>query len=202
MTLINYVARVPKHKAFNPAEAYDAKALADEYMREYNDQVVRFLEAEPDDDRVIDATEEIHNLLSSYSSLPAYASEMDRALSDGLWDAISGLAYARGGSFDDRSVQGLYEKLGYILNRARGAAEEIAEALIKSAVSGSGLDVWESTLDFNIAGELDAVDLVDALKKLDNTCPGLLEELQVDFHIIDSDFKFDDPAWIRSRPSL
>lgn len=198
MTLINYVARVPKHKAFNPTEAYDAKALADEYMREYNDQVVRFLEAEPDDDRVIDATEGVRDALSGYASQTKYNFAASRDLGDKLWGAIAGLAYANGGEFDNHSVQGLYDKLSTVLNRARGAAEEIAEGLIKTSVSGFGLDVWESTLDINIAGELDAVDLKDALKELDSACPGLLEELQVDFHIIDNDLRFDDPAWIRS----
>lgn len=198
MTLINYVARAPWSKTYNAADAYDAKALADEYMREYDDQIVRFLEVEPDDERVIDATEEIHDLLSSYASRTEYDSKADRTLSDNLWDAISGLAYARGGSFDDHSVQGFYDKLSYVLNRARSAAEGITEALIKSSVSGYDLSVSSTTFDMVLSGELDAVDLKDALKKLDNTCPGLLEELQVDFHIIDNDLRFDDPSWIRS----
>lgn len=202
MTLINYTARVPKVRTFDSTGAFDAKALTEEYAREYNDQIVRYLDVEPDDDRVIATTEDVRDALSGYASQTKYNSAASRDLGDKLWGAIASLAYANVGEFDNHSVQGLYDKLSTVLNRAISEAEEAAETLIKSAVSGSGLEVSKSTLDFNIAGELDAVDLVDTLKKLDNTCPGLLEELQVDFHIIDSDFKFDDPAWIRSRPSL
>lgn len=202
MTLINYVARVPKVKTFNPAESYDAKDLAREYMREYNDQIVRFLDVEPDDDQAADVTNDIYDLLSAYSSRTKYDSAADRDLDDKLWGAIASLAYANGGEFDNHSVQGLYDKLSAVLNRARSVAEDIAESLIKVCVESAGLEVTTSTLDINISGELDAVDLKEALKTLDNTCPGLLEELQVDFHIIDNDLRFDDPAWIRSKVSL
>lgn len=198
MTLINYTARVPKVRTFDSTGAFDAKALTEEYAREYNDQIVRYLDVEPDDDRVVDVTEDVRDALSGYASQTKYNSAASRDLGDKLWGAIASLAYANGGEFDNHSVQGLYDKLSTVLNRAISEAEEAAESLIRSSVGAFGLDVTTSTLDIIVSGELDASDLKGALKKLDNACPGLLEELQVDFHIIDNDLRFDDPAWIRS----
>lgn len=198
MTLINYTARVPKVRTFDSTGAFDAKALTEEYAREYNDQIVRYLDVEPDDDRVIVTTEDVRDALSGYASQTKYSSAASRDLGDKLWGAIASLAYANGGEFDNHSVQGLYDKLSTVLNRAISEAEEAAESLIRSSVGAFGLDVTTSTLDIIVSGELDASDLKDALKKLDNACPGLLEELQVDFHVIDDNLKFDDPAWIRS----
>lgn len=198
MTLINYTARVPKVRTFDSTGAFDAKALTEEYAREYNDQIVRYLDVEPDDDRVIVTTEDVRDALSGYASQTKYNSAASRDLGDKLWGAIASLAYANGGEFDNHSVQGLYDKLSTVLNRAISEAEEAAESIIRSSVGAFGLDVTTSTLDIIVSGELDASDLKDALKKLDNACPGLLEELQVDFHIIDDNLKFDDPAWIRS----
>lgn len=198
MTLINYTARVPKVRTFDSTGAFDAKALTEEYAREYNDQIVRYLGVEPDDDRVIVTTEDVRDALSGYASQTKYSSAASRDLGDKLWGAIASLAYANGGEFDNHSVQGLYDKLSTVLNRAISEAEEAAESLIRSSVGAFGLDVTTSTLDIIVSGELDASDLKSALKKLDNACPGLLEELQVDFHVIDDNLKFDDPAWIRS----
>ena len=186
------------YRDFDSTGAFDAKALTEEYAREYNDQIVRYLDVEPDDDRVVDVTEDVRDALSGYASQTKYNSAASRDLGDKLWGAIASLAYANGGEFDNHSVQGLYYKLSTVLNRAISEAEEAAESLIRSSVGAFGLDVTTSTLDIIVSGELDASDLKGALKKLDNACPGLLEELQVDFHIIDNDLRFDDPAWIRS----
>lgn len=202
MPTVAYTARVPLHLTYNPTNMYDPKTVAEEYLRDYEKRISTFLGVEPDDERVAGVSIDVNDILSSYASRKEYDSKANKALSDDLWDAISSLAYARGGSFDDRSVQELYYKLGYISNRAESAAAEGAKSLIEGCVSRAGLSVTMTTHDLVLSGESDASELKDALKFLDDTCPGLLDELKIDYRIVDGDIRFDDPAWIRSNVSL
>ena len=202
MPLIAYTARVPIRQTYNPAEAYNAKSVAEDYARDYDKYIVSFLDVELDDERVADVTNDVHDILSSYASRTGYDSKADKAFSDDLWDAISSLAYARGGNFDDRSVQEFYYKLSYISSQAEAVAADIVKSLIEVCVSRAGLSVTTTTHDVVLSGELDAAELKDALKSLDNTCPGMLDALKVDYRIVDGDIRFDDPAWIRSNVSL